>query len=185
MNDWPLVDGEQIIWEGRPRADLHFGVDTYVTAIFGLVVIAACIGIGWIIKSVNGNAIWPFTLFGIAIAALIVLIFPWLDQRQRRVTRYALTNRRAFINNPRNRQTIAQDKDGWVVDDPDAIILKSGPPDTVFFASKKVWDTSGSLRIASYVDIGFLRIEDGRHVFELLQNVARANHQPDQGPTDI
>ncbi|MDQ7069197.1 MAG: hypothetical protein Q9M48_00330 [Rhodobacterales bacterium] len=147
-------------------------------------VIAACIGVGWIINSVNDIAIWPFTLFGIAIAALIVLIFPWLDQRQRRVTRYALTNRRAFINNPRNRQTIAQDQDGWVINDPEAIILKSGPPDTVFFASKKVWDTSGSLRIASYVDIGFLRIEDGKHVFELLQNVARENNQSHQGPND-
>lgn len=180
MTNWPLDPDEKILWQGRPRADLHFGVDTYVTAIFGIVVIAACLGVGWLINSVNGNPIWPFTLFGIVIAGLIVMIFPLLDQRQRAVTRYALTTRRAFINNPRNRQRIPQDTDGWVLDDPDKIILRSGPPDTVFFATKEIWDKEGQFRRSSIVDIGFLRIDDGAQLFAMMQDVARNNKgQPD------
>ena len=52
--NWKLEPNEPLLWEGRPDPKLHFGIETIATAIFALIVIAACTGVGWLISSVTG-----------------------------------------------------------------------------------------------------------------------------------
>jgi hypothetical protein len=161
---WPLEEGETLLWEGTPRGDLHFGIESYATVPFAILVLGISLGIGWMLAG-YGVAFAPFAAAGVALALFIALMFPLHDQFIRRNSRYALTDRRALI---------------WLrgavksvpLPAPDKIELRPGPPDDLIFGKEANPRTHGTRHPGASFDIGFFRIDDGAQVYRLMREQA-------------
>lgn len=172
-----LADDEKLLWSGVPHGDLHFGVETIATGIFGVIVIAASYGVGLLLTSVSGGSPWPIVGIGVLVAGAIMLLFPILDMIARRNSLYAVTNRRAFIHNRFRRTRMGADTDGWPLTKPEKITLKVGPPDTIYFAVRAKASKIGTIegKFDPGFDVGFVRINDGETVYNLMVSIAEAN----------
>jgi hypothetical protein len=171
----PLETGEVVLWRGRPRADLHFGIETIATLVFALVLCCAASAAGLLIGPALGLGWGWFGAAGIAAGAALVLGFAMLDRARRRRTRYALTTRRAFVHGPLRGTRVAQDNDGWVIDDPARLRLHGRSIGSISFAKRPDLRSNLSPRFRTAFDVGFERIEDAAKVYQMMQAIARGD----------
>ena len=166
--DGILDEGEVILWQGRPVSGLSFhGIDI-ISTLMGLffmgfslfwMSMAASIAMGFGKSDFGGILPFIFPLFGLpfffigfynAIGHIL-----W-DAYLRSKTHYTLSSKRAYIalDHPTQGKTLKN----YPIDANTDVILKVGPPDSVWFAGKR---------------IGFARIEDGRAVLKLMRQIQK------------
>lgn len=162
--DGVLLQGETILWQGRPDPAFHFGLPQAGIMLFGLV-FAGFAAVWMLLASSGGGNFWMFGLLhfsvGIALAVGGVLYPPW----RRRHTWYTLTNRRAFIATdlPFKGRTLKS----WPIDGDAAITYVPGPKADIHFA-RDFRQTKNGTRV---VPIGFERITDGDEVHRLISGI--------------
>ncbi len=166
MSDWPLEPGERILWQGRPRADLHFGgIEMVAVGAFAAVVLAAALGVAWLMAA-NGGSFWPAALVGLLLSGGIFVAWPLLDRRERASSQYALTNRRALIRKGGTNRGL----ESWPIPAPEKLRLRAGTPGTVVFGIRRAFVGGG--KPTAGTDVGFSRIDDAEQVFALMQRLA-------------
>ncbi|MGH1577760.1 hypothetical protein [Planktotalea sp.] len=164
--DGLLDEGESILWQGRPVAGLSFHNTDVMSA--GMGVFFMGFSIFWmgmaanITGGFNGfGGVFPklFPLFGIPfflIGFYNAIGHAFWQAYLRSKTHYTLTSKRAFIATDHPTQgKLLRD---YAIDANTDIILKVGPPDSVFFAGKR---------------IGFSRIEDGRALHKMMRQIQK------------
>ncbi|MGB7317790.1 MAG: hypothetical protein WBC85_07470 [Planktotalea sp.] len=161
-----LDEGETIVWQGRPVAGLSFhGTDVMgaLMGVFFMVFSVFWMGMATNITSnFNGfGGIFPklFPLFGIPfflIGFYNAIGHVFWQAFLRSKTHYTLSSKRAFIatDHPTQGKLLTD----YPIDAHTDLILKIGPPDTVWFAGKH---------------IGFANIEDGRAVHKLMRQIQK------------
>lgn len=164
--DGLLDTGEHILWQGKPTPGLSFQATAWPSAAMGLFFML--FSLYWmgmasnITSQMNGfGAVIPklFPLFGLPFFAIgfhnaIGHVFWQAYLRSR--THYTLTNKRAFIATDHPFQgKLLRD---YQIDEDTNVTLKVGPPDSVFFAGRRV---------------GFSRISDGRTVHKLIRQIQK------------
>ncbi len=168
---------EVLLWHGRPSANLHFGIETLATGIFALIVTGAFLGVGVVFESAGLASKWLLMLIGMAIGLLIMLVFPLIDMRARRHTRYALSDKKAYTDEPLRRSRVPADDTGWPLTKPDMVRLKGRSPHSVYFANRPdlTKHATAEARFDPGFDVGFRQISDAKDLFAMVQDVARKN----------
>lgn len=161
-----LDEGESILWQGRPAAGLSFHNTDVMSVVMGLFFMGFSLfwmnvasnitsgmnGFGGGIPKVFPLFGIPFFLIGFYNAIGHILWQALVRSR----THYTLTTKRAFIATDHPFQgKLLRD---YPIDTDTDVILKVGPPDSLWFAGKR---------------IGFERIEDGRAVHKLMRQIQK------------
>jgi hypothetical protein len=161
-----LDEGETILWQGRPNAGLSFQNTDVAGAAMGIFFMA--FSLFWMAQaaSITGNMngfggglTKIFPLFGLPfffIGFYNAIGHVFWKAYLRSKTHYTLSSKRAFIatDHPGKGKLL---KDYTINEDTD-LILKIGPPDSVFFDGRK---------------IGFQRIEDGRALHKMMRQIQK------------
>lgn len=158
-----LDKDEHIFWQGRPVAGLSFQNTDMAGAAMGIFFMG--FSIFWmnmaanITGSFDSGAPKLFPLFGIPfflIGFYNAIGHVFWKAYLRSKTHYTLSNKRAFIatDHP-GKGKLLQD---YTIESNTDLILKIGPPDSVWFAGRK---------------IGFHRIEDGRAVHKMMRQIQK------------
>ncbi len=173
-----LQSGERLLWTGRPEPGLDFRKTSLVESLVGIGFIGIAIvwfvstgavvsegrarGPGWI------NAILPYLgLVFLAIGLYLLVGHFFWKAWVRRQSRYALSDRRAFIATNLFRRSLASYPfTRWM-----PLELEPGTPGTVWFADEEKRGTNGQRYIARY---GFECIADAAQVHRMIDEMRRA-----------
>ena len=91
----------------------------------------------------------------------------WWPSFRRRRSWYTLTDRRAFIATDLPIQ--GRRLQSWPINRGTRLELREGPPDSVFFATRKKRGRNGTYT----VPVGFERIPDGKQVLRLMRDIQK------------
>lgn len=161
-----LDEGESILWQGRPTAGLSFHATEPMSAAMGIFFMS--FSIFWIGMAANitsgfngfgGSFPKFFPLFGVPfflIGFYNAIGHVFWQAYLRSKTHYTLTSKRAFIAT--DHPTQGKLLKNYPINADTDVILKIGPPDSVWFAGKR---------------IGFARIDDGREVLKLMRQIQK------------
>ena len=161
-----LDEGETILWQGRPVAGLSFHGSDVMSMAMGVFFMG--FSIFWMGMAANitsgfngfgGGFPKLFPLFGIPfflIGFYNAIGHVFWKAYLRSKTHYTLSSKRAFIatDHPSSGRLLRD----YPIDAQTDIILKVGPPDSIWFAGKR---------------IGFARIEDARSVHKLMRQIQK------------
>lgn len=168
--DGILMDGEEILWQGRPDASFQFGAGQIGAALFGTA-FAGFAAFWMLMASMAGGYFWTFGLihFSVGIAMIFGAFFwsPW----RRKHTWYTLTSRRAFIAT--DLPFSGRKLKSWSIDSDSRLDYQSGRKSTVTFARDFRQTKNGT----SAVPIGFERIEDGAEVYRMMTEIRDRRHE--------
>lgn len=170
-----LERGERLLWEGAPAAGLRWQTADWVLVPF----FAAWTGFAvfWTAAAAGMGAPLLFAAFGLPFVALGLFMtagrFFW-DAHVRRLTRYALTDRRALVATRHAGRRIES-----LSIDPDALIdAADGDGTTLLFHDARAPGRRRPLRR------GFRLLEDGEHVRRLIEAVQTVKREArDRGPS--
>lgn len=184
-----LLDGERIIWSGRPAQGLRLSSRDGQMVPFGLAWLAFAVFWEWQVRSAPHAPafMWllgvPFILVGIYLVVGRFLLDAWV----RSGTRYAVTNRRILISRVRPFQTfiaLGLDRlpESSVNDESDrrgTIRFGLPSPGLLFrfgVQPQYVGPGNGLLAFTPALDPTpqFLGIKDARTVFDLIQRASRS-----------
>jgi hypothetical protein len=164
-----LLQGERILWEGRPVAKRRFSGNDAATLAFGLFWLTFTIG-GAFASIVNRE--WAALAFMALFVGVGFLMVPghwiWRSWKRRR-TYYALTDRRvlAVLQGRRRRETRAAFLDGIPAIATD---LRSDGSGTVTFGAAPANESDG-YPLGTSSAVTFFDILDGRYVAELVDKL--------------
>ena len=162
-----LDDDERILWQGRPDPALVLEARNIMLALFGL--FFGGFALFWIIGAASqGGPL--FALFGLPhflVGAGMVWGAIWWPSFRRRRSWYTLTDRRAFIATDLPIQ--GRRLQSWPINRGTRLELREGPPDSVFFATRKKRSRNGTYT----VPVGFERIPDGKQVLRLMRDIQK------------
>jgi hypothetical protein len=178
MPDWPLEPDEEILWEGKPDPGFHFGVVGFVALVFGLIVVGAAWGFLLLLGPEADAVFWQILLGATVIAIALTFLFPYLDMRARRDTRYLLTDRRAFVWQPRQANRVPQDSHGWPINLKTKIRYRPGDPGTIYFGIRPAPHHNGIAAPTAGFDVGFERISEAEAVYHLMTEITRKAGKP-------
>ena len=170
-----LDKGEEIVWQGRPDAAIHFRPANIIPMLFGLAF--AGFAVFWMVMAASaGGGFWMFGLLhfsvGLGLALSPILWGPF----KRRRTWYTLTNRRAIIATdlPLKGRALKS----YPINDSTILNFTPGPPSSIMFAQET---RRGSKGRRYTVDIGFEFIADGDKVYRLMRDIQRADRAAQEG----
>lgn len=172
-----LEDGEEILWQGRPATGLHLKGGLQVVLGPLILVIFATVffreqvanflgGLGASFETMDFNDLLIYLLVG-GFMASIALFKGAAVLWERAHVWYTLTSRRAFIvtskflRGKRMQQYWLSPKLPMMIDNTDS-------PPSVIFDTKRVWN--GAKERSVGVSVGFKRIEDAEHVYEMMKD---------------
>ncbi len=162
--DGLLLDGEEILWQGKPEGGFTFSAGSLIQIPF--FVFFTGFSVFWMLgASLAGGFFWMFGLifFFVGIGGLTNAIIG--DTQRRRRSFYTLTNRRAFIaQNPRFQKKSLQ---SFIVGSDMNIEFVDGSPPSIFFATNE----GGAKNNPSMKKIGFERISDAKNVMRLMGQI--------------
>jgi hypothetical protein len=181
-----LEPGEQVLWQGRPTAGLHWRERLGARTVFGLAY--AGFALFWIFTAAVITSRAPtllnllFPLAGVPFLLIglnLAIGKPLREARQRRQTFYTLTDRAAFIAT-----TGPKRLDRYPLDASLRPVLEDGNPGSVWFAETgagagRGWHGRGTARRytaggRSSGRIGFEAIPDARAVYAQMLTALRA-----------
>ncbi|MDH5451828.1 MAG: hypothetical protein OEY05_09325 [Paracoccaceae bacterium] len=179
--DWEeLLDPEeQLLWVGTPASGIRFTPKAIGTSVFGLFVFGFAIfwTVGAATPFLQGltggmpqGAGWFFIffpLFGlpfIAAGYYMVIGQYFRDARQRRHTRYALTNRRALITSWAGKRTLKS----FPIGPTSVVDYQPGPEATIYFATEVTKDSDGDTNSER---IGFEHVPDGDAAYAIIRRI--------------
>jgi hypothetical protein len=169
-----LLDGERVLWMGRPKQGLMFGAHDKTLIPFsllwgGFTVLWEAMNLRW--RAASFFAIWgmPFALTGLYLIGGRFLVDAWA----RRGMTYAITNRRILIERSRPfAKFIAVSLDRL----PSAILTESanGRGTIRFGEQAQAWGRNGIISWTPSLDPTpqFLDIPDVRRVSDLVQSLS-------------
>ena len=158
-----LDTDETILWQARPSSGLSLHGSNPLSIGMGIFFMA--FSLYWISMANNIadhiDGIFPkiFPLFGVPfflIGAYNAFGHIFWQAYLRSKTHYTLTNKRGFIatDHPFQGKLLKN----YPIDAQSDVVLKIGPPDSIWFAGKGV---------------GFARIDDGREVLRLMRQIQK------------
>ena len=163
-----IQQGEKLLWEGTPNRGLRVTKKGVGMSLAGILVLA--IGYYQITWS---SGLYNSDLSNVSIAVedlLIGIVGGYLlfghfivDIIKRKFTRYALSDRKAYISTILKFST----PDSYVIKPNSEISFVEGPPDSVFFYSEIRTHMDGRQKYLA----GFRHIDDGQPVFDILMRV--------------
>ena len=176
-----FLRGEKLLWEGAPAGGIRFSPSLLALSLFGLIFAAISASV-FVTMPIDTGTVIDYLIYGfISIFILVGLTFmvaPWLvDAHMRTQTRYALTNKRAFIAY----NTFGRSLTNYPITDEVPLQLINGTLDTVKFAIGSTGTReviAGSKLQARPVNsgtIGFNFLQDGRTVYNLLADIRKAS----------
>ncbi len=174
---------ETLLWDGAPGRGIKLELHMLGQSAFGLIFFG--FALFWIIMATNivgaGGPAQLFPLFGLpflAIGAWFLFGHILWDAYLRSKTRYALSNKRAFIA----RQVFGRRLKSYPIDPDTELDYRPGEPATIYFAKRMVKrrvgarsGSSSSTGLSRYrmVPIGFRYIPDGDKVYQLMRRAQR------------
>jgi len=174
-----LDPDERLLWDGQPVGGIRFTPKSIGASLFGLFFLgfaifwtlgaASPLLTGWTGRMPTGMG-WFFIffpLFGLPfIAAGYWMVFGQhlSNARQRRHTRYALTNKRAIITNWAGRRSLKSYPIG-----PDTVVdYQPGAEATIWFSTKVTTDSDGDTVTER---AGFEHFEDGEAAYAAIRRI--------------
>ncbi|MCT8158911.1 aspartate carbamoyltransferase catalytic subunit [Pseudoruegeria sp. SHC-113] len=160
-----LDEGETLLWQGRPDTRFVVMRKDLLPALFGLAFA------GLALRMMAGaleDGPFPalFLLLFVAAGLAVAVATPFRFWLRRRVATYSLSTRRAFIANLWPRKMLR----AYEIAPDDVLELAEGSPGSVYFRTQYRNTAKGSRRER----IGFERIDEARHVYDLLRQVQRS-----------
>ncbi|MEO0773889.1 MAG: aspartate carbamoyltransferase catalytic subunit [Pseudomonadota bacterium] len=159
-----LDKDEQILWQGRPDAQVRLRASKLVGVVFGL--FFAGFALFWMIMaSFAGGFFWMFGLLhffvGLGVAAGSLYGSSW----RRKYSWYTLTDRRAFIatDMPFSGRSLKS----YPITRDTVLDFDGGDPATIHFNHEMRRRKNGSYKVA----VGFERIQDGAEVYRLMRGI--------------
>lgn len=164
--DGILDTDETIIWQGRPDGSFAVTPGMISSGVFGLFFTG--FAVFWMLMAAQaGGFFWTFGLihFSVGLALLGGTVLGPSFMRRR--TWYTLTNQRAFI--AKTRPLVGRSLKSYPITPDTVIELQDGAPSSIMFATQR------KRRGKTYrmVPVGFERIDDARHVLQLLRNIQK------------
>ncbi|PIE16519.1 MAG: hypothetical protein CSA68_02290 [Rhodobacterales bacterium] len=169
-NSWEgiLEEGEELLWQGRPRTDIVFQKRHILPAI--LAVGVAGLGIIWIFFTGLGNGYTVVMgVFLLIIAALLGFGPPVMTSMIRKATWYSLSNKRGFIAT--HRPQLGRKLAAYRIDPDYPLRYDHKSPGTIIFAT----EIRQPGNAAYTVKIGFERIDDSEKVYQMLRAIQQAH----------
>jgi len=179
---WPLIAGETILWQGRPRTDLEFEIRNGFFIVWGGVAIV--FGVFWIrmvlqISALDQNPIsgpmlgliWGIG-FGILMLGVYIALYNAFGASFKRYyTWYCLSSRRAFIA-VKYPHRLAQIK-SYPIRPETPVEYVNGRSPKITFAQHITPTEDGPYK----TEIGFSHIENGPDVYRMMRSL-QENQQP-------
>lgn len=167
-NEWaPFLDADEtILWQGRPETGLRLKPKALTTSAFGVFFLGFALFWTYMAGSAGGSGIFPmFGLPFIAIGLWLVLGTHVYDMYRRARTHYTLTSKRAFIAT----NVLSRKLDYYIVLPTTPVSFHPDPPASIYFAKEERQNGDG----VTLEDVGFERIDDGAHVYELIRGIQK------------
>ncbi|SLN62887.1 hypothetical protein PSA7680_03315 [Pseudoruegeria aquimaris] len=160
-----LAPGEKVLWQGRPDTAFVAGRRDLMPAIFGLGF--ALIALRMFVGALPEGA-FPalFLLLFIAAGLAVAVGGPARNWLGRRFATYSLSTRRAFIARSWPKRSL----ESYDIAPDDVLELVDDTPGSVYFRTRYRNTANGARRER----VGFERIADARHVYDLLRQVQRS-----------
>lgn len=169
--------GEHLVWQGQPNKGLRFRVETLMQSLFGVFFLA--FAIFWMAMASGMSSGMPrefgpvslFPLFGIPFVLvgfyMVIGNYFWKAYLRGR-TRYALSNKRAFIAT----RGLRKDLKSWPIDAQTELVYEPGDESTIFFASstKRVYSKNSGSRTKT-IRHGFEYINKGEEVYRKMRDL--------------
>ena len=167
----PYLDpGETILWQGQPDGRVVLKIGNIAVMIFGL--FFAGFALVWMVMAAGaGGFFWAFGLIHFSVGVGIVfgsLFFPAI---RRRNSFYTLTSARAFIATslPFAKRSLRS----YPIAADTTLVIEAGKPGSVYFAEELRRQRNSS----HHVRVGFERIADAEHVYGLMRQIQRGQHE--------
>lgn len=175
--DWPLSEGEEILWEGQPDGGLSLSTVRHIALPVALVWgVSGVIGaISWAMMDLPGT-IWVVVITAAFIALQVIGIALW-NRRGRRKLRYAVTNTRIWVHKTGDYFSPT----AYTLYDVDAVKVETPPGSVVFGYTMGSFSSGG--RTYSNPDTKRLQmIENPERVADLVRVTARlhAGNKPEE-----
>ena len=172
MSGWPLEDGEELRWEGRPAQDFSLDpVKWTVTQIIWLF-LGLTVLMGGLTAFIEPRFVGGTVLTTAGLGALIVLFVGLGNRSRRRGHDYAVTNRRALI---RYRKKPKYGR-AFIPFDPDAVEVRPGAvPSVLVGRGALVFSGEAGGNMLTHQDFVLEMVEDADHVADLLRQAAATN----------
>ena len=169
-DDWAgiLDPDEKVIWQGRPDGRFVLERRMLRPGLYGVGFAAfATIWLGLAVLAGAGIEFWGLGLLFIAVGLWITVHALFQPTFLRRRTWYTLTNRRAFVAT--DLPVFGRSLTSYPINR--GVRIDRSDPDrpSVIFAAKKINSDDG----ARVEPIGFERIVEAQHVFQLMQGIEK------------
>ena len=166
-----LDPGEKILWQGGPDPSIVLSPGSVATFLFGLAF--AGFALFWMIMaSLGGGFFWMFGLLhfgvGVSIASGGIVWPAW----RRRHSWYTLTDKRAFIAT--DMPITGRKLKSYPITTETVLEFDARDPASIYFHSDYKRTKNGSREVR----IGFERIAEGKHVYDLMRSVQRGTREP-------
>lgn len=167
-SDWKdvLNQEEGILWQGRPDSTFVWYAIHYLCLLLGLAVSGFAV-IWMILAAQNGGWGWAFGLLILSMGILTMFGMPYGGPYLSRNTSYMLTNTRALI--ALDLPILGRRIKSYPITPEAPLRLDERKKTSVFFATKKMRGREGAYLVA----VGFRRIDDAEHVFELMREIQK------------
>ena len=169
--------GEVLLWQGAPEPGPHSYIGTIAISAFGIPffiagLTTAGMGLGRLF-AVSGVSDFGTGLFLTAFSVpflgvgTAMTFGTWLyAANSHKFTRYALSNKRAYLATSLFRHSIAT----YTIAADDPVTLVQGRTDSVRFKSISARDSDGDV---TFQKVGFENIKDGPEVYALIRQIQR------------
>ena len=176
MTGWPLEDGEELLWEGRPSTGFSLepvrGTVTQIGWLFaGLTVLMGGLT-AFIEPGFVGGTVLIMALSG----GLIVLLIGWGNRSRRKGHEYAVTDRRALI---RYLKTPLYGR-AFIPYDPEGVQVRPGAvPSVLVGRGPLVFSGEAGGNMLTFQDFVLEMVDEAEGLADLLRKAA-ARNAPDR-----
>lgn len=160
-----LVQGELILWQGRPEGRAPLDVVRPAEILFGFAFLL--FSMFWMQKAMeSGNILWMAGLIFFGLGLRFAVIRPYLPRLRARFARYTLTNRRAVV--ALHWPVIGMRQQALIVTP--ATIVDTDSQDPATITLRQILTGREGARPAT---LQFERISEARHVLDLIRTVQK------------
>lgn len=168
-SDWrDILDPDEVIlWQGRPDSTFVWHIFHYICLLLGLFV--SCFAVIWMLLMIQqGGWTWMLGLVFLVMGLFIMFGMPYGGPYISNRTWYTLTNNRALIAT--DLPILGRRLRSYPITAETPLVLEERRKTSVFFATRKRRSSEGR----SYTTgVGFDRIDDAPHVFELMREIQK------------